>query len=82
MTQEEYLRDQNDIGSSRHTGIQSKISYFMSHYFHNKGSAMGGSCCMDTVNCLRCNIDGALETKGHVGTPKIIIYCFRKGDYI
>ena len=37
---------------------------------------------MDTVNTVRCDINCTLESKGHVGTPDIIIDGFGKGNHV
>ena len=40
------------------------------------------SCCMDAVNGICCDLQSALEAKGHICTPDIIINGLRKMDDI
>ena len=76
------LRDQYDIGAARHTGIKSQISHLVSHYLHDKDPAMG--CCsgMYAVYGSSGHIHRALETKGHVGSPQIIVNGLGQGHHI
>ena len=67
------LRDQHDICTACNTCMKCQPSYFMSHNFHNKYTTVRSCCGMDTVNTVRCDINCTLESKGHVGTPDIII---------
>ena len=34
---------------------------------------MGSGCGMNTVDTFSCNVDGTLEPKGHIGSPKVIV---------
>ena len=54
----------------------------MSHDLNNKYTSMRCSCCMDAVNGICCDLQSALEAKGHICTPDIIINGLRKMDDI
>ena len=41
---------------------------------------MGGCRGVNTVDGIRCNVHGALETKGHVRPPQVIVNGLGKGD--
>ena len=60
------LRDQNHICSACNTSIQCKASDLMSHDLNNKYTSMRCSCCMDAVNGICCDLQSALEAKGHI----------------
>ena len=72
------LREQDDVRTACHSGIQGQPPYFMSHNFHDKYTIVGGCGCMDAVDGFCCNIHCAVETEGHVCTPDIIIDGFRQ----
>ena len=45
----------------------------MSHYLHNKHTPMGGRRGVDPVDGVRGHIHRALEAKGHIRAPQVII---------
>ena len=72
------LRNENDICTTRNSGMKRQPAYFVTHDFHDEYTSMGSCRCMDAVNTLRCNIYCTLKTKGHICPPDIIINCLRK----
>ena len=54
----------------------------MTHNLYDKNSLVRGGCCMDAVDRIGCNIDGTVETEGHIRSVDIIIDGFRKMDNI
>ena len=67
------LREQDDVRTACHSGIQSQPSHLMPHDFHDEYSAVGSCCGMDAVDGIRSNIYCALETEGHISTPQVIV---------
>ena len=47
---------------------RSKPAYFMAHDLHNKYTAVRRRRGVDAVNGVGGHIDGALKTKGHIGS--------------
>ena len=62
-----YLGYKDDVGAARHTGIERKPAYLMSHYFHQEYPSVTGSCRMYKVYCVGGNINGTLESESHIG---------------
>lgn len=54
----------------------------MAHNLHDEYPSMGGSRGMDIVNGFCCDVYRALEAKGHIGSPQIIINGFRERNDI
>ncbi len=67
------LRNQNDIRAACHTGVQCQETDFMSHHFHDKHTSVGCRRGMYTVDTVRSDIYRALETKGHICPPEVIV---------
>ena len=57
------FRDQDDVCAACDSGVQSQPAYFMTHNLYDKNSLVRGSCCMDAVDRIGCNIDGTVETE-------------------
>ena len=60
------LRNENDIRTACHTGIQCQPSYLMSHHFHDKDTRMGRCRGMYAVDTVCRDIHRALEAECHV----------------
>ena len=76
------LRNENDIRTACHTGIQCQPSYLMSHHFHDKDTRMGRCRGMYAVDTVCRDIHRALEAECHVRAPQIVVDGLRKRDHI
>ena len=53
--------------------MKGKPAHFVSHNFYDKHTAVGRCCGVNTVNGICGNIHSALEAKGHVCAPNIVV---------
>ena len=70
------LRQKNNVSAPGYPGMQCKPAGLMTHELNNKYAAVGSCCGVNTVDDICSNVNRALETEGHFGTPKIIVNCF------
>ena len=67
------LRDQDDVRAAGHTGVQGQPAGLVAHDLHDEDPVVGGGGGMDAVNDIGGDLNGALETEGGVGAPKVVV---------
>ena len=76
------LRNQDNIRAAGNSRMEREPAHLMSHDLYDKYPAMGRGGCMDTVDGVRRNVYRALEAKGHIRSPKIVVDRLGESDHI
>ena len=74
------LRNQDDVRTARDAGIQSQPADLVAHHLDNKDASVGGGGSVDAVDDVGGDVDRALEAKGHVGAPQVVVDRFGQAD--
>src|SRR4030042_1534551 len=74
------FRDENDISSSSHSGVESNPSRPMTHYFYNHNSMKGFSGGVNSVYSFCCNGYGRKKTESDICSSQIVVDCFRQSN--
>ena len=76
------LRNQDNVGTAGHAGVEGQPAYFMAHDLYDEDAAVGRGCGVDVVDSVRGDVHRALEAEGHVRAPEVIVDGLGQGDDI
>ena len=74
--------EQNDVCPSGNAGMKGQPAHLVAHNFYNEHPAVGGSCGVDTVENIGRDVHSALESKGSVCSPQVIVNGLRQRHHI
>ena len=76
------LRQQDDIGTARHSGIEGDPSGVVTHHLDHHHPLMRTGRRMQSVNRFGSDIDRRIESEGNVRTPHIVVDRLGHTDHI
>ena len=74
------LGDQDDVSAAGHARVERQPADLVAHDLHDEHAAVRGGGGVDAVDGVGGDVHGALEAKGHVRAPEVVVDRLGQGD--